>query len=1681
MLKRSLLLTLLLALLMPWAANAQEPIPYNEGFETMSTADDLTAAGWISYQTHTGSFLAIDTSATNVHSGSQALNIDSWDAGSNSDYVIVGLPQVDAAINGLQITFSYKVTNKTVAVGYLTDANDASTFVQLGAYSSASSYTTVTKELNEAPATAARIAIKYTGYYRCYIDDIEVKALPTCVKPTLGQAQFISEEGASFQWTENGSATSWVLEYSTDQNFTNATSVNRSGIPNYAITGLNAGTLYYVHVKSDCGGGDESDWSNVVTFTTLCEPINAEGYSENFDSYTGTSSGSTINLPDCWNRINTTSYSYYSGYPNINTSNASSSPNCLRFYSYYSSYSNYDPQPQYAILPPMNGLAGMQVTLKARGYNATSTFKIGTMSDPSDASSFTMIEEQTGLTTSYQEFEYVVPANCHDNCLAIMIEAATTFTAIGVYIDDIVIAAAPTCIKPTGLEVTATTTNTATLSWTNGAEGQTAWQICLNDDETNLIDANSNPFTIDETGVLSPASTYTAKVRANCGNGDYSDWSNTVTFDTPCDVITVTDSWSENFNSLTAGIPNCWDNSEGTTTAASYRWNYYATGHEGAGLRFNSYNNTDGYTNFLKTPTLNFATGKVMQLSFWYKNPTGGDFSVYISTDGGNTYTTELATGLTGASSWTQQEINLTNYVDAQNVVIVFKGTSNYGNGDAYIYLDDVAIAEAPSCPRPTDLAVTANSITSDGATITWTAGGSETEWQIEFAKDANFTAPYYETVQDNPTYTFHGLDDGATYFVHVQAVCGGSNGSSEYSSTVSFITLQTPANLPYATDFESGNDWLFVNGNLTNVWAYGEATNNGGTHALYISNDGGTTNAYTNNSAAMVYATKMFNFEAGIYVFSYDWKANGESTYDYLRVALVPSSEQLTAGTNPPSVSSGSFYNNLPTGWIALDGGKKLNLNSDWQSYTSNEIEITTAGTYMMVFAWGDDTSGGSQPPAAIDNVSIQVITCTTPTNLDVPQSSITATSAQLSWTETGDATAWEIELTDEDNNTLTIPVTATDLVEGVYTLTSLTPETIYIAKVRANCGDGYSNWSVDFIFETVKECQTPDGLTATVTTDEAVISWNGYGKEKFNLRYGTDDENWTTETEVGNPYTLTSLTPSTTYYVQVQPTCADADTWSASYSFTTDCDIITIAQDATYTYDFESATPWICWTNVAGSNVRSTGSNNTTGGNYKLQFKGTTTGNIVAMPTFTPDINGLMLTFWTRPEKYTYSYCGTFSVGYMTDLDDASTFVPVATYSYNDWTSDTYIEKKVAFASAPAGAYIAFCHNAGSTNYYWYVDDVTVEIAPSCTLSIEGYGDTNGKWYFIASPLNVDPATVPNLITPATNYDLFAFDESEANEWRNYKQHPFNLEPGKGYLYAHKIGGDFTLVGTPYTGNGTVTLQKTDGAEFEGWNLVGNPFTDKAYIDRPFYVMNPDGTGVLAESQTGAIQPMTGIFVTTTTDGEEMTFTTTAPGGKSSLSINVSNNRGNVIDRAIVGFDEGSRLPKFQLDENSTKVFFEQEGNNYAVVYGEAEGSMPLFFKAEENSRYTLDFKAENVDFAYLHLIDNETGEDIDLIQSPSYNFAALTTDDIARFKIVYAKTTTGVSEHFAFISDGQIILIGAESGATIQVIDALGRVVASNNADRAISTEGLSAGVYMIRLINGNIIRTQKIVVE
>ena len=107
--------------------------------------------------------------------------------------------------------------------------------------------------------------------------------------------------------------------------------------------------------------------------------------------------------------------------------------------------------------------------------------------------------------------------------------------------------------------------------------------------------------------------------------------------------------------------------------------------------------------------------------------------------------------------------------------------------------------------------------------------------------------------------------------------------------------------------------------------------------------------------------------------------------------------------------------------------------------------------------------------------------------------------------------------------------------------------------------------------------------------------------------------------------------------------------------------------------------------------------------------------------------------------------------------------------------------------------------------------------------------------------------------------------------------------------------------------------------------------------------------------------------------------------------------------------------------------------------------------------------------------------TGAAVNLLTTPTYTFTARNDDYASRFRLVFsANDNDNEAEDFAFISDGEIIVNGT---GTVQVIDMLGRQLFSKEktSDFRLPTSDFSSGVYVLRLINGESARTQKIVIR
>ena len=125
------------------------------------------------------------------------------------------------------------------------------------------------------------------------------------------------------------------------------------------------------------------------------------------------------------------------------------------------------------------------------------------------------------------------------------------------------------------------------------------------------------------------------------------------------------------------------------------------------------------------------------------------------------------------------------------------------------------------------------------------------------------------------------------------------------------------------------------------------------------------------------------------------------------------------------------------------------------------------------------------------------------------------------------------------------------------------------------------------------------------------------------------------------------------------------------------------------------------------------------------------------------------------------------------------------------------------------------------------------------------------------------------------------------------------------------------------------------------------------------------------------------------------------------------------------------------------------------------------------------------ENVALDYLHLIDNMTGADIDLLQTPEYTFTAKTKDYELRFRLLFDANENGASTGsatFAYYADGEIrLVVETQDFASLQIVDMTGRIILSRDAARHVSTAGMTPGVYVLRLIEDDNVKTQKIVVR
>ncbi len=917
------------------------------------------------------------------------------------------------------------------------------------------------------------------------IDDLSIHEQPSCPKPQTLVLVGQTNSTATLQWTTGG-ATNWNVEYG-PVGFTpgTGTRVNAASNP-FTVTGLSANTTYQFYVRDSCGIGDVSDWIGPVQTTTDCNPI-AAPYTENFDGTVWTIGTFTVpgNLDPCWDRDATLNYmltpmstitAFSTGPSSDHTTGSGKFLAAQRFFGTLA-------QSRIAVVEsPLIDLSPLTTPELTFWYHM-----FGVDIDSLQVEIFNgniwkreasvVGQQQTSKTAAWKELLVDISSYANDTIKVRFTAYRSTVFAFNsaLAIDDLDIHEQPTCPQPSNLSVTSTNATSATLSWTSG--GATNWQIEYGPSgfpagTGTIVNASTNPFTV--TG-LNSSSTYDFFVRDSCGLADVSFWVGratgttsclpllapfTETFDGPTWVV------GTNFND-TGSIAQCWVR----TPLANYLWkpgppiftsNFtgpsgdHTTG-SGKYLFAESIfgGGTAPFDAFVETPLIDLSALTVPELSFWYHmfGTNIGSMAVEIDNGGGYTQiwskTGQQQNARTAA--WKEAVISLAAYAN-DTIKLRFKGTKASFGTLADAAIDDIDIHEAPTCPKPQNLAIVGK--TNSTVTLSWTTGGA-TNWNIEYGSPGFAIGTGTVVNASTNPYTVTGLSANTGYEFYVRDSCGLAD-VSDWIGSVGDTTDCNPIAAPYTENFDS-NVWTIgtftVPGNLDACWERDETVNYvWAPQSTITTTTTGPSGDHTTGSGKFIHTQRTFGTVT-------------QSMEGMVMSPLIDLSPLTTPelsfwyhmfGADIDSLSVQVFNGSSWKHELSIVGQQQTSKTALWKeaiidisSYANDTIKVRFKGYRNSTFAFNS--------VIAIDDLDIhEQPACPKPSALSITNTS--ATSVTLSWT-TGGSTNWQIQY---GNAGFTLGTgTIVNATTNPFNVTGLNSSTTYDFYVRDSCGVGsVSDW---------------------------------------------------------------------------------------------------------------------------------------------------------------------------------------------------------------------------------------------------------------------------------------------------------------------------------------------------------------------------------------------------------------------------------------------------------------------------------------------------------------------------------------------------------------------------------------------------------------------------------------------
>ena len=336
------------------------------------------------------------------------------------------------------------------------------------------------------------------------------------------------------------------------------------------------------------------------------------------------------------------------------------------------------------------------------------------------------------------------------------------------------------------------TETSAIISYTGDAEEYELKYKTIVDEDWTTETITENPYTLEN---LSPSTTYTVELRANCGEEDGMSSAGTASFTTVC--VAITDfPYEESFegNNLGCWLSNPADAVAPNWGASGYYYSSSTSPADGSYCAYLYLNNNDAYHfTQLISPTFDLSSVGNPTLTFshiqkvWSNDQDTLGLYYRTSAEGEWTYLTSWNTNI---SAWQEETITLPE--PSAEYQLMFLGAVHWGYG---IGIDDITIngdGETPEPVQPTVVTNAATEISQTSAVLNGaiTDEGNQTitargfEWKLATATDYTTVSATGTTM----TATLTGLTANTTYTYKAFATTALG---TVYGSELTFTTLE--------------------------------------------------------------------------------------------------------------------------------------------------------------------------------------------------------------------------------------------------------------------------------------------------------------------------------------------------------------------------------------------------------------------------------------------------------------------------------------------------------------------------------------------------------------------------------------------------------------------------------------------------------------------------------------------------------------------------------------------------------------------------------------------------------------------------------------------------------------------------------------------------------------------------